>query len=151
MNRSPHTPRYVRKTAKPRVADDRRRCMQKKSDMRLSFFSPSSRFYCNSCEFSCPDSGWAFYSIHALIWLNLIYYVIYFFTTLFICVPQRKMWMPDIPGRCFSLAAVVISAAFINVVSDVLMFLIPLFCISSLKMSKSHKIGISAVFAIGLL
>jgi large subunit ribosomal protein L36e len=94
--------------------------------------------------------GRTFYCIHALIWLNLIYYILYFFTTLFLCVPQRKMWEPHIPGRCFSLAAVIISAAFINIISDVLMFLIPLFCISTLQMPKSRKLGIAAVFAVGL-
>lgn len=43
------------KKKKKHLVDGLRRCMQKKLDMRRSFFSPSSRFYCNSCEFSCPD------------------------------------------------------------------------------------------------
>ena len=48
-------------------------------------------------------------------------------------------------------AALIVVGSIINLVSDVVMLLIPLFCISSLKPPLRKKIGVSGVFATGAL
>ena len=50
-----------------------------------------------------------------------------------------------------NIAALIVVGAIINLVSDVVMLLIPLFCISSLNLPLRKKIGVSCVFATGAL
>lgn len=95
--------------------------------------------------------GTAFYFIRAIIWLNGIYYIVTFFAGIFTCVPRRKIWEPAIPGHCLNSVNWFIASGLVNVVSDFAILMIPIFCISMLQMPLKRKIGISAVFAIGLL
>ena len=95
--------------------------------------------------------GIAYYAAHALIWLNLICYTIIGFLVLFQCTPRRKIWEPLLPGNCLNFGSILISGAIINIVSDFCILALPLASIWNLQMATKHKIGISAVFAVGLL
>lgn len=67
------------------------------------------------------------------------------------CVPRRKIWQPNLPGRCINNDAVLITGGVVNVVTDWVMVLIPLFWIGRLQMPLLKKIGVLAVFATGFL
>lgn len=95
--------------------------------------------------------GTAYYVIQSVNGLNLLFYTAYTFATIFHCIPRRKSWEPHTPGHCLDIARLIISSALINVVSDLAMFMIPLFCISSLHMPLKKKLGVSIVFAAGVL
>ena len=95
--------------------------------------------------------GTALYFIHAIICLNGIYYIVTFFAGIFTCVPRRKICDPAIPGHCLNSVNWFIASGLVNVVSDFAILMIPIFCISMLQLPLKRKIGISAVFAIGLL
>lgn len=96
-------------------------------------------------------TGTAYYFIHSVNLLNLLFYTAFTFATIFNCIPRRKLWEPSTPGHCLDIARLIISSALINVVSDLAMFMIPMFCISSLHMPLKRKIGVSIVFATGVL
>ncbi|MCJ1471167.1 hypothetical protein MMC07_009815, partial [Pseudocyphellaria aurata] len=98
-------------------------------------------------------AGVRYYLIHTLIWLNLVYYIINFFLGLFFCTPRRKIWDPSVPGHCLSLGASVtsiMSAAALNVLSDVTILVLPIFWISVLQMPLRRKVAVSMVFAMGI-
>ncbi|MCJ1424105.1 hypothetical protein MMC29_001992 [Sticta canariensis] len=94
--------------------------------------------------------GTAYYVIQSVNGLNLLFYTAYTFASTFHCIPRRKIWEPHTPGHCLDIARLIISSALINVVSDLAMFMIPLFCISSLHMPLKKKLGVSIVFATGV-
>lgn len=86
-----------------------------------------------------------------LIWTNFIFYVVLGFCAAFMCSPRERIWNPLVPGKCLSLAGILIAGGVINIFSDFCVLALPLTSIWQLQMATRHKIGISAVFAVGLL
>ncbi len=73
------------------------------------------------------------------------------FSVCFLCTPRRKIWTPTVPGKCLNFSAILISGAIINIISDFAVLALPIGSVWQLQMATKHKIGISAVFAVGLL
>ena len=53
--------------------------------------------------------------------------------------------------ECLDQSAIVISATVINVVTDLMLLIIPMVVIWGLRMNKKPKLRLSAIFAVGLL
>ena len=80
-----------------------------------------------------------------------IFYLFCIFFRAFECIPREKIWNPSIPGTCHdSHIELVVTAAF-NAVNDLVILILPISSVWRLQMSTQRKIGISAVFATGLL
>ena len=91
-------------------------------------------------------------TIHAVLWSNCVLYTIDMFVKIFLCNPREKEWNQFITtGSCLNINAAQLSTGICNVVSDFIILLLPQFSIWRLKMSTREKLGISAIFAIGLL
>lgn len=96
--------------------------------------------------------GKAYWFIQGVIWINTVYYLAGMLAIIFECTPRSKVWDVFTPGgTCVNIAALIVAGAVINLASDVVMLLIPLFCISSLQLPVRKKIGVSCVFATGVL
>ncbi|KAI0400013.1 hypothetical protein F4802DRAFT_620395 [Xylaria palmicola] len=93
----------------------------------------------------------AFRVIWGLIWANTFFYISIFFTFLLACVPRSKISDPTIKGHCIDTHASILATSAINVVSDVTIFIIPLVAVWELQLRPKAKIGISIVFAVGIL
>lgn len=92
-----------------------------------------------------------YYFTQSLIWTNFVFYVVLGFCAAFMCSPRERIWNPLVPGKCLSLAGILIAGGVINIFSDFCVLALPLTSIWQLQMATRHKIGISAVFAVGLL
>ena len=92
-----------------------------------------------------------YWAIQALIWTNFGFYVSQFFGFIFACRPQAKLMHPEIPGVCIDRNALLLTSSAINIVSDFSILLLPVFAVWKLQMTVQRKLGIAAVFAIGLL
>ena len=96
-----------------------------------------------------------FWTCHVLIWLNFIYYMVYVFLAIFYCTPIEKGWSqriyPPIKGKCLDLRVPYIIGAAINTASDLSIVILPQFVIWKLQLSCKKKIGLCAIFLIGLL
>ena len=101
--------------------------------------------------FDTARAGKTHYLIHILIWANLAFYFPYLGATVFQCVPRARIWDPTIKGGCVNLQAAFIAASAINVVSDFSILLLPIYLVSKLKIPTKRKIGVLAIFAVGLL
>jgi len=102
--------------------------------------------------FDVAKSGKTHIIIHVLIWANFWFYFPYLGATVFQCVPREKIWNPFImTGGCIKLKAAFIAASAINVVSDWTILLLPLYRIQRLKIATKRKVGVMAIFAVGLL
>lgn len=70
---------------------------------------------------------------------------------LFACKPIRAAWDPYemAEGDCIDTAALYIAIAIANIVSDVILFAIPIPMIVGLKMPLAQKVGAAAIFGVG--
>lgn len=68
---------------------------------------------------------------------------------LFGCRPIRSAWDPYVAGKCVDLPSLYIAIAVANIVSDCLLFVIPIPVIIKLKMPLAQKIGAGIMFGVG--
>ncbi len=92
-----------------------------------------------------------YYAIHFVIWFNLLFYLANIPIEIWPCIPREKLWSPSLPGHCINDDLVFVSGGIINVVSDFAILLLPIMSIWRLQMPTRRKVGVSAVFATGLL
>ena len=81
----------------------------------------------------------------------MAFYLAYLFVDIFQCVPRRKIWDPTVPGKCISVHVLLIAPAGINIVSDCLILVLPIYLISRLQMTLKNKLAIVAIFSSGFL
>lgn len=69
--------------------------------------------------------------------------------TIFTCTPIDKFWSPELPGTCVpNLPFWYINAAG-NILTDVIVFVVPLPALGSLKLAKSQKVMLLGIFSLG--
>lgn len=100
----------------------------------------------------CPAKRDPYYWVlQGLNILNTLFYGAYFIIPFVLCSPRKKIWESQTPGKCLQLFDLYIASAAFNVFSDIAMYSAPLYKIWHLQMSKGRKLGMSAVFATGVL
>ncbi|KAL8709063.1 MAG: hypothetical protein Q9220_006084 [cf. Caloplaca sp. 1 TL-2023] len=98
-----------------------------------------------------PRRNRAFYLAWLLIGVNVTLNISLAFSFAFECVPRQKLWRPAMDGHCINLASAFIVSATTNTITDFAVFLLPLFAIWELQLPWERKLGVSAVFTVGLL
>lgn len=98
-----------------------------------------------------PQRNRSFYLAWILIGINIVFNIGLALTLAFQCVPRRKIWAPWLPGRCINVGATLMISAVSNTVTDFATLLLPMYTIWNLQLPLKRKLGISAVFTIGLL
>ena len=91
--------------------------------------------------------GAVYWICHATIWFNLLFQLAMMLVAIFHCQPQRKYWLPWIPGKCMAPGPPLMVSAIISTVTDLVLFVVPIACVWRLQMSRKQKWGVSAVFA----
>ena len=71
-------------------------------------------------------------------------------TLIFGCTPIPKYWKPDEPGHCIDLVQADYTYGSMNVISDVLLFLLPLPMVWQLRLSPRERLGLVLVFMSGI-
>ncbi|KAI4226348.1 MAG: hypothetical protein L6R36_003244 [Xanthoria steineri] len=97
-----------------------------------------------------PQRNRSFYLAWILIAINIVFNIGLALTLAFQCVPRRKIWAPWLPGRCINVGATLMISAVSNTVTDFATLLLPMYTIWNLQLPLKRKLGISAVFTIGL-
>ena len=92
-----------------------------------------------------------YWSIQALIWTNLLFYVGIFFSFVFACRPRAKLQNPELPGTCIDNYASILATSTINIVSDFSILLLPVYAVWKLQLPIKRKLAIAAIFGTGLL
>ena len=87
----------------------------------------------------------------AVIIVNVLFYIANLPLEIWPCTPRSKYWAPWKPGTCIDNEKVYISGGSINIVSDFIILAVPIYEVWQLQMSARRKMGISAIFATGLL
>jgi hypothetical protein len=89
--------------------------------------------------------------ITVLTCITVIYFTVCFIVWMFACMPREKIWNPDVPGKCISEGTNIFAAGPINLVIDLGILFTPLWAIWHLQMPLKRKLGVSCVFAVGIL
>ena len=88
-------------------------------------------------------------------WLTMFFVFGYLFsnlwTQIFGCTPRAKYWDPDIPGHCINYTKAGLAYGSMNIVSDFIIFILPLPMVWSLQLSRKEKIGVSLIFMSGVM
>ncbi|KAJ6787137.1 hypothetical protein PWT90_05367 [Aphanocladium album] len=103
-----------------------------------------------SAIFSGTSRGIFYWVSMALILINVIFYVALSFALIFQCQPLEKAWRPDIPGKCVNQDVLLTSSGPFNIVSDFLMFLLPVWAILKLQLPIRRRLEVTGAFAIAL-
>lgn len=101
--------------------------------------------------FAPMKAGAIYWACHALIWGNLAFYISIFFTLLFECHPISQTWNLNYGHHCIDRNLALIVSSAVNIFSDLLNFILPIWATWHLQMAPKRKAGITAVFATGLL
>ncbi|KAF2204314.1 hypothetical protein GQ43DRAFT_478314 [Delitschia confertaspora ATCC 74209] len=93
------------------------------------------------------NSRW--YSLNALILLNIVFFTILGFLEIFQCNPRTKIWDPTAKGTCININQTFVATGVINVIDDFIILIIPLVWTWKLQLRLKQKIGVSLIFATG--
>lgn len=101
--------------------------------------------------FTPMKSGPVYWACHALIWGNLAFYVSILFVIIFECNPIYEVWNLFYEGHCINRNTVLVASSAVNIFSDLLNLLLPVWATWHLQMAPRRKAGITAIFATGIL
>jgi hypothetical protein len=73
------------------------------------------------------------------------------FAAIFSCNPIRGFWDFEIESKCIDALVYYWAQSICNIVIDVYILFLPLFMIVRLSISRSQKVAVSGIFAIGIL
>ncbi|POS70730.1 hypothetical protein DHEL01_v210875 [Diaporthe helianthi] len=71
--------------------------------------------------------------------------------TIFFCIPISGFWNPTPTTKCVSKEGLWLSHSGINIVTDIIIFLIPVPTVLQLNMNMRQKIAVIGVFCIGII
>ncbi|KAK0516092.1 hypothetical protein JMJ35_002126 [Cladonia borealis] len=94
--------------------------------------------------------GLVYWLIQAFMWLNALFYTANVLSVIFQCSPIHKAWISSIRGHCVDTNLNLVVTGTINVISDVLILILPLWTIWHLKMDIRAKMSVSVVFMAGI-
>ncbi|KUI57687.1 hypothetical protein VP1G_05001 [Cytospora mali] len=112
---------------------------------KFSVLKQTERIFCEARH----DS--VYWWIQAMIWANALFDLSIFIAFVCACIPREKLWNTTMPGTCISTNSSIIATSIINIVSDWSTLILPLVVIRRLQMDLRRKIGVMAIFAVGLL
>lgn len=87
--------------------------------------------------------------IYIFIGFMLAYYLPVVIIKAMICRPVRLFWDHDVPGKCFNQRALILADSVISVLSDLIIFAVPLPLASDLNMPLKKKLRVAAIFSAG--
>jgi hypothetical protein len=101
------------------------------------------------CPGQSKDS--IFWSIYSLLFLNTAYHIAALFTFIFQCTPREKTWKMLMNGQCINVAAATLVSGAFNLFLDLAILITPIVIVFRLQLPMKQKLGISAVFGVGIL
>lgn len=93
-----------------------------------------------------------YWACHMIIWVNIIFYALMIILVCASCTPFEYAWNKLIDGTChIDTAWTGMGSAILNFITDVFIFAVPQNVIWKLQMTPQRKVGLAAIFSIGVL
>ncbi|GAB7344455.1 hypothetical protein MBLNU457_2296t1 [Dothideomycetes sp. NU457] len=87
--------------------------------------------------------------VRVMIGVICLYGLTTFFDCVFICTPVSFYWTQTGNGHCINQWAMFYANAVLNILTDLMIIILPMPVLKSLQVRKRHKIPLMAIFAIG--
>ncbi|PVI05165.1 hypothetical protein DM02DRAFT_611014 [Periconia macrospinosa] len=101
--------------------------------------------------FVTPRSrNFTFWASWILIVSNVGFWATITMLEVFSCSPREKLWNPIVEGTCINRHAYQIASAVMNMVSEMLIMLLPQRVIWGLNLTRKQRLGLSMLFALGI-
>jgi hypothetical protein len=65
------------------------------------------------------------------------------------CRPISKLWIPDTPGSCIHVITFYYANAVINIVTDIIIYALPIRILWALQLPKRQRLGLVLLFSLG--
>ncbi|KAI3322932.1 hypothetical protein HD806DRAFT_499695 [Xylariaceae sp. AK1471] len=115
--------------------------------MKASILKEWSRIF---VPYGTRNAFW--WTSHIVIVINVLFYGVSVFLENLSCFPYQRIWDKTVPGsQCLDFKVTPLAGASINVILDLITLILPQKTIWSLQLTRKKKIGVSLVFAIGIL
>lgn len=101
------------------------------------------------CPTGAKNSFW--WTAHVLMGVNILFYLAATLALHLGCFPHARLWDKTLPGTCLDTRPLDVTSAFVNVLVDLGILLLPQRVIWKLRMSRRKRIGVSAVFGLGIV
>jgi hypothetical protein len=88
-------------------------------------------------------------AIYAVLGVTIAYSVVGIFGCLYVCEPVAKVWNMGIPGKCKNLETWLLPTAVMNVPTDVVILIVPVFILSPLRVPLRQKAALWGVLMTG--
>ncbi|KAI1806788.1 hypothetical protein F4811DRAFT_560224 [Daldinia bambusicola] len=95
--------------------------------------------------------GVFFWTCYGILSFNFLFYFSSEIAGNLSCIPFARIWDKTIPGKCFDRNPLDLTTASVNVVCDLFILIAPQKIIWGLHLTREKKIGVSIVYAIGIL
>ncbi|KAK8088353.1 nucleoside-triphosphate phosphatase [Apiospora hydei] len=89
--------------------------------------------------------------VYGVMCLVVAFYIAALFSDIFICIPPRKSWDPETPGRCGDSSVLYRALASTDTVIDVIIILLPMPMLWGLKLVTSKKVALTFIFGLGFI
>ena len=90
-------------------------------------------------------------SATVLIWTNTLFYAACMVAVIFTCTPREAIWNPLVAGSCLDQDGLILSATVINLISDILIFTLPIVAVWQMNVTRRKKLRVGSIFATALL
>lgn len=106
-------------------------------------FTKSSILYMYWRVFDCRIVRWLVYIgfLLVILWTTAVC-----LTAAFTCIPIRKMWSPQVDGKCISIAAFYYGVQIPNILTDIYIILLPIYEILQLDLERYQKVSLIGIF-----
>ncbi|KAI1077037.1 hypothetical protein F5B20DRAFT_593640 [Whalleya microplaca] len=99
----------------------------------------------------CGTRNPFFWTCLIVLWTHTLFHGSWIIAENLSCIPHRKIWDMMQEGTCIDVKVLYVLAAVINLFTNIIILILPHKVIWSLQMSTKDKIGVSLIFAIGIL
>jgi hypothetical protein len=89
------------------------------------------------------------YITYAIMGLLVVTSIVNGLVTTFDCTPIAYQWDKSIQGRCIDVLALYRWMSFPNIVTDVIILVLPMRMVWALRMTRTQKLGLSVIFLTG--
>ena len=91
------------------------------------------------------------YTVHVTSWVNMLFHVTFTLVETLGCTPRARLWDVTREENCVDVQTINITSAFVNFFSDFIIMLLPQRVIWKMHMSTRKRVGLAALFAVGIL
>lgn len=88
---------------------------------------------------------------HIMIGILCVYGLWTLFGSFFMCIPVAAFWDQSIEGHCMDRLAFWFSNSALNIVTDIMIFALPIPLLKKLQLPRRQKMGLMFVFTFGAL